>query len=666
VTFALGEGRGGALADPAFEELRQEYRRGNLVLFIGAGVSEAAGLPSWRRLVQLLTDRARACGAAPNTLAEIDGFVEAGRFIDAFTAARDIVGHQEFVAVVKHNLDDREKITGIPEIGQAIAELAPSLRAVLTTNLDGLLERALQGTWPVLHRATGNVAQEQKVILKLHGTLLDADTWVLTRDQYDRAMYNDPRLSAAVASIFHVCPILFVGNGLADDDFAQILGRVRAHSGGQPPRHFALAPERSIAPFARKICEDAGVRILEYSAPNGNQAEVPRILRWLASKNEGTSVESFVTATGAENVAPRAHVRPMLLAGAPPPDAPYNRDFYIHRLEEEERAIAKLTTPGIPVVLCGPWLSGKSTMLCYLLEQVREEDERGGKKSLVLHTDLRDLLSRTATPDELLERFARNLSNEARLEPARFESLSKGRQGWSDKLIELMEDHILPKARGRTVLVVEKADAVWGLGDVQGAFYGALRRCKERASRPAWSSLRFILLLSTTPSLVFEDPAHADSPFSNLTADAIHLEDLTPDSVVDLARMHGLTWDRAAIDRWVYPLVGGHPYLLRALMSRARHRSASLDDLANDVEALEALFESHLSALGQLLDLDPKLLEAAMCILDTPLLALDEDLYQRLRRAGLASRSANGEHKIRYKLYESYFRRRWKTKQFPR
>jgi hypothetical protein len=163
---------------------------------------------------------------------------KAGRFIDALTAAKDAIGAAEFGAIVEANLDDR-KVLEVPEVGQAIASLAGGLRAVFTTNIDHLLERAFQGRWPALHRATGDMARRRGVILKLHGTLLDRGTWVFTRDEYDRAMYADPLLKEAFSAIFHTCPILFVGYGLADDDFDQILGRVRALAGGKASRHFA-------------------------------------------------------------------------------------------------------------------------------------------------------------------------------------------------------------------------------------------------------------------------------------------------------------------------------------------------------------------------------------------------------------------------------------------
>jgi hypothetical protein len=218
--------------DPALDEVRQHYLDGDLVLFVGAGVSAAAGLPSWPKLVELVAARAKARGADVD---EVQRLLDGEHFIDALSAAVDGAGQTELTAVVKSALDDRRLVPEVPEIAKAIASLEPKLRAVLTTNLDHLLERAFQGRWPAFYRATSGVVQERGIILKVHGTLLDPRTWVLTRDQYDRAMYNDPLLTDAVAAVFRAHTVLFVGYGLADDDFDQVLARMRALSGDAPP-----------------------------------------------------------------------------------------------------------------------------------------------------------------------------------------------------------------------------------------------------------------------------------------------------------------------------------------------------------------------------------------------------------------------------------------------
>jgi hypothetical protein len=269
---------GPPFADPALEELREAYEGGNLVIFAGAGISAAAGLPSWKQLVDILLDRAKARGASQAALAEIVEMIDKEQLIEALSALKDCLGGPEFGVTIERHLSDRDR--PIPEVARAIASLAPRLRTVLTTNLDHLLERAL--VWPALARATGDIAQRrEKMILKLHGTLLDRSTWVFTRDDYDRAMYADPKLQGAFSALFHSCPLLFVGYGLSDADFDQVLGRVRAFAGDQPPRHFALVAAETVTPHRRSRLERSGIRVITYDNPDGRHGEVVRVLRGL-------------------------------------------------------------------------------------------------------------------------------------------------------------------------------------------------------------------------------------------------------------------------------------------------------------------------------------------------------------------------------------------------
>ncbi|MEP7121502.1 MAG: SIR2 family protein [Byssovorax sp.] len=265
--------------DPLFADIRAEYARGELILFVGAGISAAAGLPSWKRLVEALLDRARGRSAPAEALQEIADYLARGSFIDALGAVKACLGAVDFGVALTGLLDDRAHVRALPPLAEAIGALAPRLRAVLTTNIDGLLERAFRGEWPAIARATGDIASQRGYILKLHGTLRERDTWVFTREDYDRAMYADPLLQTAFSSLFHACPILFVGYGLADDDFDQVLSRVRALSRGQASRHFALVPRQTITPNRRQRIESAGVMLVPYDNADGTHAELLNLLR---------------------------------------------------------------------------------------------------------------------------------------------------------------------------------------------------------------------------------------------------------------------------------------------------------------------------------------------------------------------------------------------------
>lgn len=269
-----------SVTDPALDEVRQSYRQGNLVVFAGAGISMAVGLPSWEVLARDLAMHPRVQRADSAVQHEINDLLQTRQLIDALTAIERCIGDAEFASVVERRLDD-SMVVSPPDVAVAIAELEPKLRAVLTTNIDGLLERAFKGAWKMLAHATPDVAQRKRIILKLHGTLVDRSTWVFTRGQYDKAMHVDAVLKTAFSTFFQAYTLLFVGYGLADADFDIALGWVRAFGLGRGPRHFALMPEGKLGPTKKQQLETSGVRIIEYAAPGGDHSEVVKILRSL-------------------------------------------------------------------------------------------------------------------------------------------------------------------------------------------------------------------------------------------------------------------------------------------------------------------------------------------------------------------------------------------------
>lgn len=254
--------------------LRDAYASGDLIVFAGAGVPSAAGLPSWPKLVQNLRDRLERDGKSADLIGEIDELIQRRALIDALSAIKQphALGEHEFNIAVAEAVND--SLLSVPDIAMAIAELAPKLRAIVTTNLDRILERAFGGSWDTLTSPPGDLAQRRHYILKLHGTRGDPKTWVFTREQYDQATFGWLQQRAVFEAIFRAYPILFVGYGLADDDFDQTLSLTRAWAGPSPPQHFALLPE-PIANYQRTKFQQSGIRLIEYE----NHADVPRILR---------------------------------------------------------------------------------------------------------------------------------------------------------------------------------------------------------------------------------------------------------------------------------------------------------------------------------------------------------------------------------------------------
>ncbi|WP_438025971.1 SIR2 family protein [Sorangium sp. So ce233] len=349
--------------DEILEQLRERYASGNLIVFAGAGVSAAAGMPTWKQLAEKLRDRARRRSADPAVLDEIQQYISSNQLINALSAAKLALGPQDFNWTVDKELDDTGR--DVPEVAQAIAALKPKLKAVLTTNIDRFLERAFQGEWRVVDRPTGDVAMDRRFILKLHGTLRAWDTWVFSRDQYDRAIFGSPLLQDAFGALYRTHSILFVGFGLADDNIDQTLARVRALSGGQPPMHFALLP-KGVPPFRRKLLEESGIRLIVYENQSGDHAEVAEILLGLeqgAAAPPQQPPRPATPAPGARSNAAPPSARPTVVPpGNARPTAQRPVRVFFSYASRDEELLSRLEAHMSPLKregLIAPWHSGK-------------------------------------------------------------------------------------------------------------------------------------------------------------------------------------------------------------------------------------------------------------------------------------------------------------------
>lgn len=262
------------------EELREAFDSGELVLFVGGGVSAAAGLPTWRKLVELICERVREQVGDELVAAEVEDLARSQRYIEALAAAGHALGPGEFGAFLEDALDDE----GLepPRIALALAALRHKLRAVLTTNMNHLLERAFGDEWEAMTRVTDEVAWRRRFILKLHGTLKDPESWVFTRERFHQSTAA-PAVRKALTTVLAKCPALFIGFGRADDNFDDMLADVHALSGAAPPPRFALLPSSSLMPYRRAMLTGMGFRLLPYDTSDGTHDKALAILEHLSA-----------------------------------------------------------------------------------------------------------------------------------------------------------------------------------------------------------------------------------------------------------------------------------------------------------------------------------------------------------------------------------------------
>jgi hypothetical protein len=203
------------------------------VVFLGAGVSRGAGLPSWEGLLDQLS--ADLLPPTDHDAAASLDFLDRARLLELRSGGRARLG----AAVAAGLRGDRHSLA------HSLLACLP-VREAATTNYDRLFELASRGAgWSTAALPYEQLAGSDRWLLKLHGCLSRPEEIVLTRTDY----LSYPARRAALAGIVHALLItrhmLFAGFGLDDDNFHRIVHEVRTAVGGAgdrpDPEPFATA-----------------------------------------------------------------------------------------------------------------------------------------------------------------------------------------------------------------------------------------------------------------------------------------------------------------------------------------------------------------------------------------------------------------------------------------
>jgi hypothetical protein len=229
VQAARSAGDGGALPAPLEEHaqrLAELAAGGELVPFLGAGVSAAAGLPAWWELLERVADTGEVLrGADPR---ELHGLGP----LDAAELLKTALGDGA-VEAVTHQLEARRHAL--------VHGLLASLRAprAVTTNYDRLYERACERPLGGLAVLPWDALEPGRPWLaKVHGDVGHPDSIVLSRG--DLLGYDLTRrpLSSLLQGQMLTGHLLFVGSSMTDDAVIRLAWEVRElqRAWGAPPR----------------------------------------------------------------------------------------------------------------------------------------------------------------------------------------------------------------------------------------------------------------------------------------------------------------------------------------------------------------------------------------------------------------------------------------------
>ena len=130
--------------EAVFADLHTSYDSGQLIIFAGAGISMAAGLPSWPALAQKLRDRLAKEGASAEVVSEIDNLIQRGQLIDALSAMKRALSAIEFNTAIENAVNDTR--LPVPDVAKAIAELRLGMLRVFVPRRSETATETLQLT----------------------------------------------------------------------------------------------------------------------------------------------------------------------------------------------------------------------------------------------------------------------------------------------------------------------------------------------------------------------------------------------------------------------------------------------------------------------------------------------------------------------------------------
>lgn len=168
----------------------------------------------------------------------------------------------------------------------------------VTTNFDGLLERALRDArkdpYPIIQDVDiSRMRPSHTPVVKIHGCVTRPSTLTACADDFKPISQRLPIIDAFLKTILANNVALFLGYGLGDFDFARVITSLKDQLGDYMPRSYAVVKDAT--PFQREYWSEYGVKIISedltsflkrLSAETANVSSAPHSIRGDWRKND--------------------------------------------------------------------------------------------------------------------------------------------------------------------------------------------------------------------------------------------------------------------------------------------------------------------------------------------------------------------------------------------
>ena len=274
-------------------EILQAAKECNLVIFVGAGVSQLMGCPLWPELADAaLVDLAKKGFISFGDIRQFTSLDARKRLTIASQIAESAGGRLEIEKLLQPKKGNESKVYDyLNGIGCAY----------VTTNTDPFLDiprpkaKAATGNaatdppeiqptkpicWPSQFKA--NLLRERGAVIHLHGSGAEPKSMIYTEAQY-LEHYVDSRVTGFLKDMFENHTVLFVGYGLGETEILEHILRKGGRNGAHMCRRFWLQgfysdQQRVFGHLHNHYRNTFGVEIIPYDLDGKEYLQLEKIL----------------------------------------------------------------------------------------------------------------------------------------------------------------------------------------------------------------------------------------------------------------------------------------------------------------------------------------------------------------------------------------------------
>ncbi|MGA1411064.1 MAG: AAA-like domain-containing protein [Prochlorotrichaceae cyanobacterium] len=319
--------------------------------------------------------------------------------------------------------------------------------------------------------------------------------------------------------------------------------------------------------------------------------------------------------------------------------------FYVPR-HCDTIALETIQQQGVTITIKGPRQVGKSS----LLSRTNAAAIEAGKRVAFLDFQLFDK-SALGDADRFFYQFCAWLTDVLELEDKLDEYWSP-MLGNSQRCTRYMGRHLLKALGMPLVLSMDEVERVFDT-EFRSDFFSMLRSWhNSRANMPVWKQFDLVLVTSTEPYQLI-DNLH-QSPFN--VGQILDLDDFSLAQVSHLNEQHGNPLTEEKVTE-LMTLLGGHPFLTRKALYMVASQQISIAELFAKATDDQGPFGDHLRYHLFRLGTKPEQKQGLLEVIQNQVCS-DDDIYFRLRGAGLISSREGTKVRTRCELYARYFQNR--------